>query len=358
MKNKKITLVDIIGNCDKHGQPIGHPLKVVNEIYDLLNDYYDIDLFIPKNYENKMISSPKYVFKFYCDITKVGILDKLFNYFKQIVNVVISVIKSKNRVIWFINPGYSIYIAIALLPYRMLKGKDIYITCFMNNSAGVASRIKQWFEKKCHKKICCIIVTNKNIEFMDVKTFYLPDYLFLNKKYIRYIIPINKKNDYTVCLGTMNHVKRLEELVDVFNAIQRPLKIVGHFYDIDRYNELKKKVRSPHILIENIYLSDDDYYNLISDAKYVVLPYPNDFYENRTSGLLLESMFLGTIPIAPKKLLEFNSIPGLGYDDMCELQDKTFWNHDYKHLHSELEKHRCEYNSEVFCGKIIELLGR
>ena len=42
-------------------------------------------------------------------------------------------------------------------------------------------------------------------------------------------------------------------------------------------------------------------------------------YEGRTSGVLLESIFVGTIPIAPKRLLEENEVRGIGYETLDEI---------------------------------------
>ena len=57
----------------------------------------------------------------------------------------------------------------------------------------------------------------------------------------------------------------------------------------------------------------------ISSAKYSILPYDMNQYINRTSGVLLESIYVGTIPIAPRSLLEHNKLPGIKYDSLNEL---------------------------------------
>ena len=48
-------------------------------------------------------------------------------------------------------------------------------------------------------------------------------------------------------------------------------------------------------------------------------------YQNRTSGILLESAFLGVVPVAPMELLKTNNIDGIGYrmlDEMCDKIEK------------------------------------
>ena len=45
-------------------------------------------------------------------------------------------------------------------------------------------------------------------------------------------------------------------------------------------------------------------------------------YQNRTSGILLESAFVGAIPVAPASLLEANDMAGIGYQLMDEMSHK------------------------------------
>ena len=59
----------------------------------------------------------------------------------------------------------------------------------------------------------------------------------------------------------------------------------------------------------------------LASYKYVVLPYDAKCYDGRTSGVLLESIFVGAIPIAPKALLHQNGISGLGYTRLSEIEE-------------------------------------
>ena len=87
------------------------------------------------------------------------------------------------------------------------------------------------------------------------------------------------------------------------------------FYNEDekRYNKLKIKCDG-NIIIKNNNLSYIDYLSKIAESKFVILPYKESSYSNRSSGVLLETIFLGSIPIAPKFLLNFNNIKGVDYE--------------------------------------------
>ena len=128
------------------------------------------------------------------------------------------------------------------------------------------------------------------------------------------------KDDKVVCLGTMNPYKELEKLVDVFNTNGIRLEIAGKFLNRQRCIDLQHRAKD-NVIVENVVLSEDDYYRKLAGAKYSILPYNMKVYGGRTSGVLLESTYVGTIPIAPKRLLEENEVLGLGYQMLEELSD-------------------------------------
>ena len=59
---------------------------------------------------------------------------------------------------------------------------------------------------------------------------------------------------------------------------------------------------------------------ILSESKYCILPYDMGQYKNRTSGVLLESIYCGVIPIVPNVLLKQNMLPGLGYKNLTEVK--------------------------------------
>ena len=50
---------------------------------------------------------------------------------------------------------------------------------------------------------------------------------------------------------------------------------------------------------------NEEYYQLIGSSKYVLLPYDEDFYKNRTSGVMIEGVFVNSIPIANASIMDF-----------------------------------------------------
>ena len=48
-------------------------------------------------------------------------------------------------------------------------------------------------------------------------------------------------------------------------------------------------------------------------------------YQCRTSGVLIESLFMNTTAIAPEQLLQENHIKGIGYKNIEELADSSYF---------------------------------
>ena len=176
--------------------------------------------------------------------------------------------------------------------------------------------------KRAIKKIDGLIYTRKQAEILHNNTLYIPDYPYDSEFYKRY--DNEHKKNRVICLGTMNRYKQLEELVEIFNDLDIPLDIYGRFDDKTRLNNLLKN-KNENVTICDCILSTEEYYQKLGETKYSILPYNMQQYIDRTSGVLLESIYVGSIPIAPKKLLEQNDIQGFGYEDLLDLK-KVDWN--------------------------------
>ena len=182
--------------------------------------------------------------------------------------------------------------------------------------------ILQWIYRQALKKIQGVIYTQKGLQIPHDNTLWTPDYFYDKKIYDKY--RKMEKQDKVVCLGTMNRYKKLEELVEVFKEIPYQLEICGRFDDNERYQKLLA-MKSENIAITNTVLSEEEYYTKLGQAKYSILPYDMEQYTNRTSGVLLESLYVGSIPIAPKQLLEQTDLPGYWYERMEVLKYEN-WN--------------------------------
>lgn len=150
-----------------------------------------------------------------------------------------------------------------------------------------------------------------------VGSFFIPDYAYDNFYYERFLT--TKKKEQAVCLGTMNEKKLLRESVEAFKKNGYPLYIAGQFLSVETFQYLNS-IKGNNIIIENRFIENEEYYKLMAESKYCLVPYDAEFYKNRTSGVIQESLFCRTIPISHKEILEFANVDGIGYEKLDDLK--------------------------------------
>lgn len=311
---KNIYLCDYIGTCDEDNKPTGHQIKVLNEYYNILQGEYSIRFAIPKFYIDFINNKDNEDILTLESYIKTGIVDlktKLNNLYYKISSIRKILLKTGSDTIWFVNFDY--FLGLVLLFTRIPKNKNVILTTFMdeyNNNSSLSDKIKSKLFKFALSKSNLIITSNKIVSKKYCNSIFVPDYYY-HDEYNKYK-NIEKKNK-VINVGTMGQVKDLEGLIDKWNIDTYTLEINGRFEDEKRYNKLKIKCDG-NIIIKNNNLSYIDYLSKIAESKFVILPYKESSYSNRSSGVLLETIFLGSIPIAPKFLLNFNNIKGVDYE--------------------------------------------
>ena len=181
----------------------------------------------------------------------------------------------------------------------------------------------------------------------------MPDYYYSEEKYAKYLGV--KKQHKVVCLGAMNPYKKLEELVEVFNKNGMSMEIKGYFYDEKRYERLTK-IKKDNITIENRILNEEEYYSILAEAQYSILPYDMQQYGGRTSGVLQESIFMECIPIAPYQLLKENGSVGIGYGELSDLSEEEFFRRealiDVSDIKAACDKKKIQKELYKFCVNV------
>lgn len=321
---KKILLIDYYGTCDKEGNPIGHSAKVLEEYAGLLNREYAVSAAVSPCLAKNADSEFEKVFLLKYDIQAEGVLsfaERIKDKLKLFYNIHEALLKENYDIYWFYRTDFFLFLYFF---FRLAKkpGKMIAQVYQGEFAAGVLGSLLNFFYKKGALKFDGLIYTQKGLSGMHPNELYIPDYCYDEKKYGKY--KSVSKEDKVVCLGTMNPFKKLEELVAAFNINGISLEVRGYFYDKERFSILCNN-KNENILLEDVILSEEDYYRSLAGAKYVVLPYDMEQYRCRTSGILQEALFLNTTAVAPKELLEQNRMEGLGYTELSELSDRNFW---------------------------------
>lgn len=332
---KRIAMVDFWTVSDSNGKPLGHGVKVGNEYFDYLKDNYAITHYVNNCIKPFITNSDKVSFK---ASIKDGYskLRRVLGNFRCIKEVY-----DKEDNIWFYVP--DIYLFVILLLFRKGRRK-IVVNVYEEYQTN---KIKKWIFYKALSKIDLIFVTNEELKRSISRGVYIPDYTYNEDKYGKYR-KLTKK-ERVICIGTMNEKKLIREAVSVFSQNGYPLYIVGQFTSNETYEYLLS-VKTDNVVIENRYMDSEEYYTLLGSSKYCLVPYDSDFYKNRTSGVIQESLFCDSIPASNKDILDFAGVPGIGYDDIRELENFDFYTENDDKIYMRYD----EIRRKIYLNSIIK----
>lgn len=352
---QKVLLIDYYGMCDRDGKALGHSPKVLEEYRELIGDEYDVGVAAsPCLIEGaKGRFCDKYVLKYniYSE-NEMSVGKRIKDKFMLLSNINQVLRISGYDIFWFYKTDFFLFF---FLCFKNLRNKKKH-TKFMAQiyqadfGQGRLGSVLNWFYQKGMQKLDGITYAQKEMEGLHPNMLYFPDYYYEENLYKRYAQM--KKTEKAVCLGTMNTYKKLDELIDAFQRNGYSLEIRGFFYDKSYYERLSHKL-APNIILEDTILTEEEYYEALAGAKYTVLPYDMKQYKCRTSGVLIESLFVNTIAIAPEQLLRENQIEGIGYQSIEELSDPSVFKQEYVLHNNERKK---EFDKEELGRKLEDFM--
>ena len=343
----ELFMCNYYGMCDENGKSVGHTIKVTKEYADLLSGYYNLKLLASPSIINeieKEVFSECVKLRFDISIHGNNISKRILDKFKLLYNI--NQILRRKGIFFFYQVDFFFFFYMFFL-FKKCSEKRVY--CLIYHQDFTGGRFESVLKKIYHRalsKIDGVIYTQKSAAIEHNNSLWMPDFLFDKDIYGKYLEM--EKLSRCVCVGTMNRYRQLEELVDVFSEMEMQLVIVGRFDDKLRYQKLLNR-KSENIEIRDGNISYSEYLELLGTSRYSILPYDMNQYINRTSGVLLESIYVGCIPIAPKELLEQNSIPGWGYDSIRDILDEDA---GLAFGIKEFEGIREKYDKEVFANQL------
>ena len=315
---QKIAIIEYKNIVSDNNVPFGHGKKVLYEASDLCNKLgYNTVICAVISYMQKKCGVEQVILKNAISAEKYNYrnLNKIFG------NIALALKKCNADIVWFTNIDWFLllYLGIIKPKKRVIVTiyRDIFQEVFENmKRKGVLGKIISYFIKRGKKCISLIIRTYQD-DSTGLAQMYMPDYIY-SKMYDTLKESTSKKKG-VLCVGTINSSdKDLFEMIEVFCKIDTPLLIKGKFVKDDDYGKACA-MKTDNITIENKYLDEKEYYELIATYEYVILPYNMRKYQNATSGIMREALYLDSKIIAPKKLLNGMKINGIGYDDICDL---------------------------------------
>ncbi len=339
MHNPYISLVLLRNVVDESGKPVGHAYKQIKQSCELLRaaGYKSCQIEVMASKENLdgLDVSCKTPLPF--SIVAGQYSDREDKY-KLYLNYLYAKMKCKSKIVWFVLVSEVIVKCIGILPFHQKQVATTFYnwdTYIEHIGKKKALRREQIIDGLNKLSLC--IATNPSYK-PKRRFIHLPDYYQEQRQ--KELCGISKENK-VVCVGEMRRGKGIDKLIKAFSkqGTNLQLEIHGSFSDRELLNELKKMKRSNiHIFDKN--LSDDEYLEVIASAKYVALPYDMRDYSRRTSGVLLDCIFVGGIPVAPQELLNNNEIQGIGYDNISEILKKIMdFEHSGKIIENDLSKY-------------------
>lgn len=370
-----ITMCDYYGMCDENGRCVGHPVKVTMEYGQMLKSLGEelrlvCSPCIAKDVEGSLFVE---IVRLPYDISIVGnsFFKRITDKFKLFKNIKLA-LKSTGT-IFFYQVDFFFFLYLHMFYHKSPDRKIVILIYHQDFTGGrFAGCLKKIYEKALCK-IDGVIYTQKGAVVPHSNAAWMPDFIYRADEYEKYqkTFKINR----VVCLGTMNRYKQIEELIEVWRGLVKDndqgeitrdnepgdddyrfipeLVIAGRFDTKERYETIMKDIPK-NVTVRNELLSFEEYMNLLSGSMYSILPYDMEQYKNRTSGVLLESIYCGTIPIAPKGLLEQNKLPGLGYNELSELGELPETAEE--NLSQEFDKVYKEYGTDYATGIMHKML--
>lgn len=322
---RKIALVDYMGDSLENGKLVGHPVNAGNLYIDILKEKYQLYCVAPANEVQELHTCNSIALRHSAIRNKSSRMQIVRNYFNEIRNLH-DVWKrcDSQDILFFFNVDYVLYL------FLMFHSKRTVIchtyTCVLESELIISKLIKKFLLYFSRNKISLQMFSNYNFKTYAMYNLFVPDFLYCKEAFDKYKNIM--KSEKIVCVGTMSEsAKELKELVKVFSKIDYPLEIVGQFFDKSLYKELTR-IKSSNITIKDQFITNDEYFALIASAKYSILPYRVSCYKHKTSGIILESFFLRTIPIAPSIILQNSRLDGIGYTDINELSALDLYHFD------------------------------
>ena len=321
----KILMVEYQGRCDEDLKAVGHAPKVLKEYFGFAAPSNEISIAAPGVILNElpqdMLKNAKTLPHHIVMKGRSSLREKIANKFNMFKNIKAAINGSDADILWFFNVEFYLMLYIAL--HGRPKQNTVCNLFYDGFHGSLVQDIKQWIFERAQKKLDHIVSTGRQLRFRYCPYTFIPDYYYRHDLYDDY--RNREKEDKAVCLGTMNSSKELEEMVAAFSRINYPLDVIGRFYDKQRLLRIRD-MAGENISISDSYISDEEYLDILSKARYSVLPYPASRYSVQTSGVLQESMFLDTIPVSYGKVLEANGIDGIGFDSWDDLTAKMLRN--------------------------------
>lgn len=286
----------------------------------------------------------RYLFKLFVDFSKIFLFEEK---------------TSSRRIFFYESFPTGDLIAFSLAAWLFGKNKDVLWVLFRFERDEKEMKLQTWLMKQLHKKLNIKVLTDSELLIpLWEERMKQPVPLLINPNCLPEPVLTSGKKDKVLCswLGGPRPEKGLK-------VIERLIQIQD--------TESKRFIlsvceRSPHFSIQNQLtlqrraknLTWSKYVESLYEADVILLPYDPQYYEKRTSGVLIEAVVAGKIPIVTKGTWLASELKKYDLDELItDWEDPQFFS-SLHHLLNEgaflprLQRLRLEYLQKYSYGSL------
>lgn len=287
-KKKKLVIADCLQLIDINGYPSGHYIKTSKQYANLLGEFYDVIITSSVYYSSHLLNYNTMHLNHNVLDNKFGFINKIKRIFKLISNMIKVLSSNSDKII--IQACDLTVMSICLLFY--FGNKQIYLIRY--DDLNSLSRLKKLAFRVIKHKISGLITgLEKSLTSYNTNGIVVSDYFYDPKENLykegNGSIKNNQwKYDFSI-IGIIREDKNIEDVINTFSGTNYNVCIAGRIVDATRLENLKEKISS-NIQIINDYISEEKYKEIITNSKFIVLPYKKG-YNHTSSGVIFDAIY-------------------------------------------------------------------
>lgn len=313
---KNVIIADITG-LHKNKNSFGHFFRVAKMFEEGL--CHDCNVTIVGGPVYRGYSGNKEILKYDVDLrelqTTVG---KVKAKIKEVFNGIAVLRKYKKSTIIFQDySNTSMFLSICM----QKSNSAIYIIQYKSE---IDKGVNSFLYRIARRRISGVLCTKNAVgEKYGIPYLTMPDYICTDTDGSK---KLDLNNEYRYEFGIFGIIRDGKDVVGVakkFVGIKRTLLIAGSIQELNMKKSLEKLAEeNENIIVLDQYLSEEDYNNMISATRCIVLPYVDEYYNESSSGVVYDALFAKK-PVITKKYEIFDFIRqykiGVLYDNLDDV---------------------------------------
>lgn len=350
---ENVIIADITG-LHKKENSFGHFFRVAKMFEEGLCQDYNVTIVGGPVY--KGYSGNKEILKYDVDLqelqTTVG---KVKAKIKEIFNGIVVLRRYKNSIIIFQDySNTSMFLSICM----QKTNSAIYVIQYKSEiDVGINSLLY----RIARRRISGVLCTKNDVgEKYGIPYLTMPDYIYTDPDGAK---KLELNNEYLYDFGIFGIIRKGKDVVGVakkFVGIKRTLLIAGSIQDKNMKESLERLAKeNENIIVLDRYLLEEDYNNMISATRCMILPYVDEYYNESSSGVVYDALFAKK-PVITRKYEIFDFIRqyqmGILYDTLNDINfSEVMKDNEFSTYQNNIEKYL--FDNHAYILKLKKFIG-